>query len=442
MYLEDLTKRQPLFRAEQSLERNLKRGMTLVVALVVGLGGLAATLPMASAVVAPGEVTVESHIKRIGHPTGGVIADVLVKDGDRVRAGQILMRLDSTVTGADATMTGESVDQLRARQARLSAERDGLSVIAFPRELTSRRGDPQIARLMREEERNFALRRQALDGQAAELSERVRQSDAEISGYGVQAQAANDQGKLIDEELVAARDLWQKHYSTLSRLNTLERSAVSLRSDEAAAQTSASQARAKIAEIREQAISLRQDFRSQAGTDLSDVQAKLSELLQRKVAADDTNARNVLRAPQAGVVDKLAYTTIGGVIPANETIMEIVPDTDRMVVSATVKPSDIDQVREGETASLRFSAFNTRTTPQIYGKVDRVAADRTTDQKTGAAFYSVQVTIAPAELRRLGELKLKPGMPVETFIQTGERTMLGYVVKPLRDQLERAFRQN
>lgn len=428
--------------AETALARNLKVGLWLVAGVVFGLGGLAATLPMAGAIVAAGEVTVESHVKRIGHPTGGVIADILAHDGDHVRAGQAVMRLDSTVSGANAAMNKENVDQLRARQARLIAERDGLSSIAFPSVLTTRTADPVVAALLTEEAHVFALRRDTKSSEATQLAQRIRQADAEIAGYEAQVQSLKGQSGFIDQELVAARALWEKRYTTLQRLSALERTAVGLRGAEASLHTQQAQTRAKIAEIRQQVIALDQEARSRAGTELSEVESRLNDLQQRKVAADDANERNIIRAPHDGVIDRLAYTTIGGVVPAGVTIMNLVPDGDRLVVRARIRPADIDQVAQGEGAELRFSAFNMRTTPQIKGVVQRVSADLVTDEKSGTGYYTAEIGIAPTELRRLGGLKLRSGMPVEAFVQTGERTMLNYIVKPLADQFQRAFREN
>jgi HlyD family secretion protein len=427
---------------EAKLSRNLRVGMITVGVLVFGIGGLAATVPIAGAVVASGEVTVESLVKRIGHPTGGVVADVLVHDGDRVQKGQLLMRLDATVSGANATIAEESVDQLLAREARLAAERDGRPAPVFPPALTQRASDPKIATLMAEEMRVFTVRRNARLSQEAELDQRVSQSLAEIGGYQAQVASVRDQSKFIQQELTATRSLWEQHYTTLERLSQLERTAASLRGDEASSLSSIARARSQISEIRQQKDALEQDAHSQASTELSDVQAKLSENRQKNVAAADVNRRNDIVSPSDGIVDKLAFTTIGGVVPPNMTIMEIVPDTDRLIVTARIAPSDIDQVQPDMPVNLRFSAFNAQSTPQIGGEGITVSADRNSDERTGAAYYKALIRISPDELKRLGALRLRPGMPVEAFIRTGNRTLLSYLTKPLRDQLQRAFRHD
>lgn len=423
------------------LKNGLRQGMVITAVLVFGLGGLAATLPMAGAVIAPGSVSVSTFVKQISHPTGGVVSEILVNDGMQVKEGQILVKLDDTVTGASATYTGENVDQLLARAARLVAERDNRAAIAFPKELTSRADDPIVAQLMQSERLAFQLRGQSRGGMVSQLNKRIAETQAEIIGYNAQADSYTRQAKLISDELEVTRELYEQRFTTLDRLNALERSAVSLIANADSARTSANAAQARIAQLQAQAASVGQDSRSTSSSELLEVQARISELRRLKAGADDSFERSVLRAPQSGVVDKLAIRTIGGVIAPGAPILEIVPDKDRLVVDARIAITDADQVRVGQRAALRFSAFSMRTTPEIEGDVAFVSANRTVEEQTGVAYFRVRIDIPPAELSKLGGLKLKPGMPVETFIQTGNRTMLNYLIKPLSDQLMRAFRE-
>jgi len=430
------------YQPENSLKREIRLGMGLCAGLVFGLGGLAAFLPMTGAVIGPGQVTVSSYVKEIGHPSGAVVANIMVRDGDHVRTGQPLMRLDSTVTGATATYTGENVDQFLARAARLTAERDNAGSVAFPAELTRRASDPNITALMEEERKTFALRRGARSSLSAQLAQRISQTRADVATSQTKARSFSEQAALIQDELDATRKLYQKRYTTLDRLNALERSASGLSAEAAGARESSAAGAARIGELRLQMGSIAADARSQAASELMDVLSRISELRRAQVAADDSYERAVIRAPQSGFVDKLVYRTVGGVVPAGQTIMELVPDSDSMVVEATISPIDIDQVHVGQKATVRFSAFSSRTTPELRGKVTHVAADRTDDRTAHTAFYRVTVSLDRTELTKLGGLKLKPGMPAETFIQTGERTMLSYIIKPLADQLARAFREN
>ena len=430
------------YSPEGQLRRGLRRGMLITCVLVLGLGTMAATLPMTGAVIAPGSVSVATFVKQIAHPFGGVVAEVRVRDGDRVSAGQVLMRFDDRVSEANADLTGESLDQLLARSARLVAERDGLGRIVFPATLLSRSGDPNVAALMREEEVAFRLRRAARQGQLRQIEQKIAETNAEVAGLRAQGSSYSQQAELIGQELAVQRGLFEKKYTTLDRLNALERAAVSISASADSARSGAAGAQARIAELRAQAASLGQEARSAAAGELMEVQARIADLRRQKVAADDAYHRSTITAPYSGVVDKLVYRTIGAVVPPGETIMEIVPDRDRLVVEVRLPVTQIDQVREGQAAILRFSAFSARTTPELRGVVNHVSADRTVEEETGMAYYRATITLSDAELRRLGGLKLKPGMPVEAFVQTDERTMLSYIVRPLRDQLNRAFRES
>jgi HlyD family secretion protein len=430
------------YSPEGQLRRGLRRGMLIICVLVLGLGTMAATLPMTGAVIAPGSVSVATFVKQIAHPFGGVVAEVRVRDGDRVSAGQVLLRFDDRVSQANADLTGESLDQLLARSARLIAERDALGRIVFPAILLSRSGDPNIAALMRGEEVAFQLRRAARQGQSRQIEQKIAETNAEIAGLRAQGSSYSQQAELIGQELAVQRGLFEKKYTTLDRLNALERAAVSISASADSARSGAAGAQARIAELRAQAVSLGQEARSAAAGELMEVQARIADLRRQKVAADDAYHRSTIRAPYSGVVDKLVYRTIGAVVPPGDTIMEIVPDRDRLVVEVRLPVTQIDQVREGQAAILRFSAFSAQTTPELRGAVNHVSADRTVEKETGMAYYRATITLSDAELRRLGGLKLRPGMPVEAFVQTEERTMLSYIIRPLRDQLNRAFRES
>jgi HlyD family secretion protein len=422
-----------------SLKRNLRIGMILVGALVLVLFVMAAFANIQGAVIAAGQVSVESKVKKIAHPRGGVVAEIYVKDGDRVKAGDALIRLDTTVSGVSATVSGEGLDQLMAQRARLEAERDSSGGVRFPAELT-RRGDASARAAMAEEGRLFRLRRQAILGQKAQLNERINQLEQQIRGYQAQINASNRQAALIQPELEGVRTLWEKKLVTINKVNQLERTAVDLDASVASLNANIAQARGRITEIRQQAIQLDQDSRSQAGAQLGEVMKLLNDQQVRAVGSDDEFTKSVIRAPYDGVVDKLAFTTVGGVIPPAETLMEIVPDTDQLTVEAKISPADVDQIRIGQPAKLRFSAFNAQTTPELNGNLVHVSAETATDQRTGMTYYTVRLDVEQQEVRKLGALKLVPGMPVEAYIQTGERSLLSFITKPLRDQVSRAFR--
>jgi len=259
--------------------------------------------------------------------------------------------------------------------------------------------------------------------------------------YRSRASAFERQNVLIGEELAQTRELYEERLSTLDRLNALERAAVGVQSERSSSLANIDEAQARIGELRTQMAGLGSETRSNAAAELAQVQSLISDSRQRDVTASDTNDRTTIRAPQDGIVNKLAVNTIGGVIPAGETLLEIVPAADRLVVIANVALTDIDAVAVDQPAVLRFTSLSMRTTPEISGIVTRVDADRTVDQATGMAFYNARIEISDAEFQKLDNVRLSVGMPVEVFIQTGERTILNYIIRPLSDQLKRALRE-
>ncbi|HUD95766.1 HlyD family type I secretion periplasmic adaptor subunit [Sphingobium sp.] len=427
--------------SERGLSRLARHGLIAIGILVLGLGGLITLLPMAGAVIAPGEVTVETHVKEISHPFGGVAADILVRDGDRVRRGQVLVRLDNTVAGAVAEFTGLSLDQLLARAARLRALQAGAGAVTFPSELTAKSSDPAVRAILDDERRSFELERGARVDQINQLQARTAQTRAEIAAYATQAESYGRQERLVQQELIQTRQLYESRLTTLDRLNALERAAVGVEAQRAAARSGIVEAQARIGELRVQMASVGSAARSQAALELGQVEAQIAQLRKDDVTASDQNDRTAIRAPQSGVVDKLQIRTVGSVVPAGETLMEIVPDRDRLVVKAHVKLTDIDQVAEGQLAHLRFAALSMRTTPEIAGTVTQVAADRTVERVTNTTYYTATVSISDEELRKLGKARISVGMPVEVFIQTEHRTILQYIIRPLSDQFRRALRE-
>jgi HlyD family secretion protein len=291
------------------------------------------------------------------------------------------------------------------------------------------------------ESRLFELRRAAQDGQKSQLRERVAQLQEEIRGLTELAAAKQKEIALIIRELEGVRTLFEKNLVQINRLISLERDAARLEGERAQLVASVAQAEGRITETELQIIQVDQTVRSDVAKDLSDIRGKTSELVERKVAAEDQLKRVDIRAPQDGLVHQLAAHTVGGVIKDGEPIMLIVPQADALIVEARVSPASIDQLTAGQKAVLRFSGLNQRTTPELNGVVSRVSADTIPDQRTGGSYFLVEITLSAGEAARLGAVKLVPGMPVEAFIQTGERTMLSYLLKPIVDQAYRAFRE-
>jgi HlyD family secretion protein len=315
--------------------------------------------------------------------------------------------------------------------------------VTFPDALLDRAQDSksEAARAVAAERSLFELRRLARNGQKAQLKERGAQLRDEIRGYTGQVEAKHKEVDFVHQELEGVRQLWQKKLVPITRLTALERDTARLEGERSQLTGLIAQAKGKISEIELQTIQIDQDLRTEVGKDLIEARSKISELSERKIAAADQLNRIDIRAPQNGRVHQLAVHTIGGVISPGEPIMLIVPDNDTLAVEVKISPRDIEQVYVGQSAFMRFAALNQRTTPEIEGDVSLVSADLTQDQRTGMGYYTVRVSLKPQEVAKLGDAKLVPGMPVDVFIQTPGRTALAYLIKPLREQAERAFKE-
>jgi HlyD family secretion protein len=427
--------------ARRSIRLHLIIGLAVVLVLAGGFGGWASTVQISGALIAPGSVVVDSNVKKVQHPTGGVVGEVRVRDGDLVKAGDIVVRLDDTVTKASLAIVVKTLNGLYARAARLEAEQRGDSKLTFPPQLTERADDPDVKNVMISETKLFDVRVTGRTGQKAQLRERISQLNEEIGGLTAQEQAKDKEIALIEKELVGVRQLYDQHLVQLTRLTTLERDAARLNGERAQYISSRAQAKGKITETELQIIQVDKDMVSDVSKDLRETNDKTGEFVERKVTAEDQLRRVDIRAPQDGMVLQNNVHTVGGVITAGDAMMMIVPQADDLSVEAKVDPKDIDKLQIGQKTLMRFSAFNQRTTPELNGAVTRVSADVTTDQRTGQSYYTIRVSLPPSEVARLGDNKLIPGMPVEAFVQTGDRTMMSYLMKPLHDQLMRSFRE-
>jgi HlyD family secretion protein len=429
-------------KSQRSIRRNLWAGIAVALLLVGSVGGWGTTTDISGAVIAQGAVVVESNLRKVQHPTGGVIGEILARDGDRVKAGDVLVRLDATITRANLAIIVKGLDQLRARKARLEAERDDAKHIVFPVELTKRKGDHDVGRIMSGERKLFELRQAARTGQKSQLRQRIIQFQREVEGLDAQAAAKVKEIALIQKELAGARELWNQNLYPITKLTYLEREATRVEGERAQLVANGAQARGKITETELQIVQIDRDLASEVAKELRETDARIAELLEREVAAEDQLKRIDIRAPIDGVVHQSTAHTVGGVIaPGGDPIMLVVPESDRLMVETKVAPQDIDQLHIGQPARVRFLAFNQRTTPEIEGSVSRISADAVTDQRSGVAFYTVRIELDPAEIARLGEVRLVPGMPVEAFVNTGDRKVISYLLKPVTDQFARALRE-
>ncbi|MEH3118175.1 MAG: HlyD family type I secretion periplasmic adaptor subunit, partial [Methylorubrum populi] len=428
--------------AHGSIRRHLALTVGLSAVLVFGVGGWATFTDISAAVIAPGQLVVETDVKKVQHPTGGVVGQLLAREGQRVAAGDVLIRLDETQTRANLDIVLKAMDELAARRARDEAERDGFKTITFPPDLVARiDDDPTVARLIDGESRLFAARVAGREGQKAQLRERVDQLRQEIAGLTKQAAAKDREINLIGHELTGVRDLYAKNLVPLSRVTALERDAARLEGERGQLVASTASARGKIAETELQILQIDGEMRTETGKDLAEIRGKWSELREKRVAAEDQLKRVELRAPQDGYVHQMSVHTVGGLVTPSEPAMLIVPASDQLLVEVRVQPQDIDNVRIGQKAVLRFAAFNTRTTPEIDGEVTRVSADVSQDAKTGQSYYTARIRIRDDQQERLKGLRLVPGMPVESYTQIGERSVLSYLTKPLTDQIAKAWKE-
>jgi HlyD family secretion protein len=418
-------------------------GRVLAFALVIG-GGWATLAPLSGAVVVPGTVVSESSVKKIQHPTGGIIAGISVTDGAHVREGDVLVRLDDTQVRANFQVVSKQLEEVRARLSRLSAERDGHdepAALMSKAVARDRPGDGE--QLLSSEKSLFNARAESRRSQRELLRTRISQLNDEIAGMESQIKSKQAQSDLFAQELEGVQQLWEKRLTPLQRLTSLQREAARLDGEKGQLQSNIAETRGKISESELQLVKLDQDFRADVMKDLREAQDKESELIEKVVAAKDQVAHIDLRAPVTGTVHQLAVHTVGGVVTPAEVMMVIVPESDELQIDAHLPPDQIDQVRKGQNAQVRFPAFNQRTTPELTGVVAHVSADITHDQQqpNGPGYYTVRVSLPPKEFTRLGDRQLIAGMPAELFIQTGSRTMMSYLFKPITDQLSRMFRE-
>jgi len=416
-------------------------GLAVVFVLVGGLGGWAATTQISGAVVAQGVVVVESNVKKVQHPTGGIVGDIYVKNGSKVKAGNLLVRLDETQTRVNLQMVTQQLDELQVREARLKAERDNQSTFDAPDVLVDRIGEPALEEIIKGEQSLIRSRREALIGQKSQLNERTLQLGKEAEGIAAQIDAKGREIELIADELAGLADLQRKQLVTTSKVAALKREKARLEGELGQYEASAAQTSGRKAEIALQIVRLEEEMKTDVVKELRETQSKIAELSERKTAAEDQLHRVDIRAPQSGIVHQLAVFTRGGVINAAEPILLIVPEHDRLVIEARIAPKDIDQLFVGQPTHIRFATFDQQTTPHIMGEVISISADLTRDQTSGQSYFTARVAIPEAELAKLGTNKLQPGMPADVQIKTHDRTALSYLMKPLTDQITKAFRE-
>ncbi|WP_312363405.1 HlyD family type I secretion periplasmic adaptor subunit [Ensifer sp.] len=407
----------------------------LALALVGGVAGWAYTTELSNAVVASGLVAVEGSTKSVQHLSGGIIKEILVSEGQEVRATQVLLRLDDTVTRSTFEVTENSLAHLYARRVRLSAESSGETVLKFD-SLLDRIGSQEI---VKNERQLFVRRMASLRGMKEQLGARKAQLSDESEGLTVQLRAIDDALALIADELVGVEALYRGGLTPIQRVTALKRQRADLEGDRGQKLAARAQVRGKSDEIDLQILQLDEDRRLEVSKELSEIEIKIVELEERRTAIMDQLLRLDIVSPVAGRVHQLGVHTVNGVINAGETLMKIVPRAGHLELEVKLAPKDIDQVQVGQLVDIRFTAFNQRTTPEVTGHIRTVAPDLVTDRTTGISYYPVKVTLQDS-VAQSDQLALSPGMPAEVFIKVSNRTVLSYLTKPFADQLQRTFR--
>ena len=442
--MEQIAKQQtlPEIPERPPVGRPLLAAVIIILIFFGGFGAWAVLAPLDSAALAPGRVTVASNRKTVQHLEGGIVKELLVKEGDAVAGGQILIRLDDTQARARLELLLGRYDNLLATEARLMAERVPAAGIKFPDSLTSRRDQPQVAKLLDAETALFEARRRSIEGRIRIFHKRIAQLKKEISGLAAQIAAEDDQLVLIADERSSLETLFKRGVVGKSRLLRLKREEAKLKGDRGEHLSLITKTRQRIGETELEIIDIKNNMLNQVVSGLHDTQAELVEVSERLKAAEDILVRSDIRAPQAGVVMGLNVHTEAGVIAPGQRLLDIVPEDDTLVIEAQITPNDIDVVYAGLPAHVRLTAFKQRNTPMLDGKLTRVSADSFTDERSGASYFLARVTIDAAELKKLDGRELYPGMGAEVMIKTGKRTTMDYILAPLTDSLRRAFRED
>lgn len=415
-------------------------GLLLMVVLFGIIGMWAAFVPLATGAVAPGRVISESASKSIQHLEGGIVKEILVREGQKVNAGDVLVRLENVSAESRNEQIRNQYIVAKATEGRLLAEQDGAAQITFDPALSSREAtDPKIKEAMDTQRRLFATRKATVEGQVSVLGQRVAQSEQEIAGLREQASSASQQIALLEQEIKVVEGLLSSGNATKPRLLALQRQQAQLSGQRGQSLALASRAGQSIQESKIAMLNLKNDMLNNVVRELKETQVQIATLDEQARASEDIVRRIDITAPIAGTVTGLAVHTVGGVIQPAATVMTLVPLEDRLIVEARVAPQDIDVVHAGLKAQVRFTAFKSRYLRPAEGTVITVSADRFEEQRTGESFYTARIEIPQESIAELGDVKLTAGMGADTLIVTGRRTMLSYILQPVRDSFGHAF---
>lgn len=425
-----------------SAKRHVALGLITLVVLVGGIGGWSALASISGAIVAPAKLKVESERQVVQHPEGGVVAEILVKEGDTVAAGAPLIRLDDKLLAAELAIAESQLYELIARRGRLTAEQFDQATPEFDEEiLTAGATNQKVASLIEGQRQLFKARAITIDSETKQLRERQQQIEEEILGAEAQQEALKSQLSFVAKELGDLKELQKKGLAQASRVLALERENARLLGQEGDLVATVARLRGQISEIEMQILGLGSTRREEAISEMRDIEFRENELREQRNSLLERIDRLEIRAPRPGRVIGMTIFALRSVVRAAEPLLYIVPSDVDLIVEAEIETRNVDQVYPGQEARLRFSAFSMRTTPDLAGKVQQVSPDAFTNEQTGRSYYMTRLSIDPGELEKLGDVELVAGMPVEAFITTGERSPFTYFTKPLADYFNKAFRE-
>lgn len=410
----------------------------IILFITFGIFGTwAVTAPLDSAAIAPGVVTVKTHRKTVQHLEGGIVSQILVRDGDKVFEGDPILVLDPTQFLAELEITRGQLMLTRAMEARLRAERDLLDTVTYPDDFDA--DDPRVYEAVQSENQVFTARMNSHEGEIQVLRQRISQLGEQIEGLQSIIRSKKELSLSYSEELSDLTELLSEGFVDRQRIRELERNVSQLRGEIAESESSIARLRMQQGETELQILQLQKEFHTNVVNQLSEVQGRVFDLREKSRALQDRVSRTVIKAPESGMVLDMQVHTIGGVVQGGTPILDIVPASVDLIVEAQVSPMDIDRVDTGTLADIRFSAFKAATTPVIEGRVTQISADRLTDPDTGMPYYRTRIEVTDEGMLMLGSLVLVPGMPAEVLIKTGERTLLQYLMQPATNAFARSF---
>ena len=418
-------------------------GMICLYLLIGGIGGWSVLATLQGAVIAPGTITVKANVKRIQHLEGGIISEILIEEGERVTKGQPLLRLDRTRDAANLAALDSNLNELKARHARLLAERDKKDIIPFDEALLKQASDNAEIKDILDGQRNLKKAREAtINGQITQLEQRITELHEVIKGLSAQSKSKLRQLELISKEHDDLLKLKAKGLVPQTRLLALEREKARLEGEHGELIANTARTKLQIHETNLQILQIEKETFATLLTELRDIAVRTNQLKEQRTALTDKLKRMEIKAPESGYVHNLAVNTIGGVVSPGDPVLMIVPEKAELIIAAKVNPSDIDQLHKGQRATVRLTAFDQRTTPEITGLVSLIPGDAITDQQGAPPYYKVHLHLPKEELAKLTGKTLIPGMQSEVYIETKSRPVFEYLLQPLTDQIRRAMRES